>query len=131
MRGSLFPDGVNVDHVALRRTETSKSEEILRGRVDWTSRGMYTGGEIVVNGTGGAPFLHIDVAQLSGFTPSGDFIQTDSDYFDLPLDDETAGVVNRVCAVYTENNIHEQPHESDGERYPTEAEAAWRIRVLS
>lgn len=131
MRGSLYPDGVNVDHVALRRTETSKSEEILRNRLDWTSRGMYTGGEITVSAASGPPFLHIDIAQLSGFTPSGEYIQTDSDYYDIPLDDETSGIVNLVCAVYTENEIHRQPHESDGETYPTHSEMAWRIRVFS
>jgi len=131
MRGSIYPDGVVVDHTALRRTETSKSEEILRNRLDWTSRGMYTGGEVTVNTSGAPPYLHIDVAQLSGFAPNGEFLQTASDYYDIALDDETSGVVNLVCAVYTENEIHRQPHESDGETYPTEAEMAWRIRVYS
>jgi len=131
MRGSLFPNGVNVDHAALRRTETTKAEEILRNRLNWTSRGMYTGGVITVNTTGAPPYLHIDVAQLSGFTPSGDFIETSSDYYDISLDDETNGVVNLVCAVYTESEIHRQPHETDGETWPTHSEGAWRIRVYS
>lgn len=131
MQGSLYPDGANVDHVALRRTETTKSAEILRNRLNWTSRGMYAGGEITVNTSGSPPYLHIDVAQLSGFAPNGEYIQTASDYYDIPLDDETSGVVNLVCAVYTEDYIHRQPHESDGETYPTHTEMAWRIRVYS
>jgi hypothetical protein len=89
---------------------------------------MFTGGLIEVNGI---TDYHIDVKQLSGFAPNGEFISTTSDYYDLSLSDETLGVVNFVLAIYTENEIHHQPHESNGERYPTEASAAWRIRIYT
>jgi len=131
MRGSTYPDGVVVDHVALRRTEVTKAEEILRNRVDWTSRGIFTGGEITVNTSGSAPYLNIDVKQLSGYAPNGEYIETTSDYYNIALSDYTSGVVNRVCAVYTEDEDYYQPHESDNERYPTRAQAAWRIRVFT
>ena len=126
MRGSLYPDGVLVDKTALRRTEESKADEIKRNRTDLTSRGMYTGGEVTVNSVDNTK---IDVAQLSGYTPNGEFIETSSDYYSIVLDDYTLNAVNYVCAVYTEDNVGNQPHESDGEVYPTEASLAWRIRV--
>jgi len=128
MRGSRYPDGVLVDQVALRRTETSKAEEIKRNRVDWTSRGMESGGEITINAVDNT---RIDIKQLTGYVPNGEFISTTSDYYSIVLDDYTLGVVNYVCAVYTEDDIGNQPHESDGNVYPTEAALAWRIRVYS
>ncbi len=126
MRGSIYPDGVLVDHVATRRTESSKSEEIKRNRVDLTSRGMFTGAEITVNAIDNT---RIDVAQLSGYTPNGEFIQTTSDYYSIVLDDYTLNAINYVVAVYTESDVGQQPHESNGQRYATEAQLAWRIRV--
>jgi len=126
-QGSLYPDGVLVDQTALRRTETTKAAEIKRNRTDLSSRGMFTGGEITVNATDGT---RIDVAQLSGYAPSGEYIETTSDYYSIALDDYTLAAVNYVCAVYTEANVGDQPHESDGEVYAVEAQMAWRIRVF-
>ena len=128
MEGSLYPNGVLIDTTVLRRTELTKAAEILRARVDWTSRGMYSGGEITINALDNT---RIDVAELSGFTPNGEYIETDSDYYSIALDDYTAGVVNYVLAIYTESNTHSQPHESNGSTYPTQSHMAWRIRVLS
>lgn len=126
MQGSLYPDGVLIDHNALRRTETSKAAEILRNRLDWTSRGVYTGGEVTVNGI---DTTRIDVAELSGFVPTGESIETTSDYYSILLDDYTASAVNYVVAIYTETNTNRQPHETNGNSYATAAQAAWRIRV--
>lgn len=126
MRGSLYPDGVIVDTTALVRTETSKAGEIKRNRIDFTSRGMFTGGEITVNLS---DTTRIDIKQLSGYAPNGEFIQTTSDYYSIVLNDYTINAMNYVCAVYSENNVGKQPHESDGLTYATEAQAAWRIRV--
>jgi len=126
MKKSIFPNGVRVDHSALRYTESSKSEEILRGRVDWTSRGVLSGFTVSVNV---ADSTLIDVLQGSGYTPSGEFIETTSDYYSIALDDYTAGVVNYVCVIYTETNTYNQPHETNGATYPTRSEMAWRVRV--
>jgi hypothetical protein len=88
---------------------------------------MFTGGVVTVNV---ADDTRIDVAQLSGYTPSGEYIETTSDYFSIALDDYTLAAVNYVCAVYSESNVGSQPHESDGNTYATEAQMAWRIRVF-
>ncbi len=128
MQGSTYPDSVLIDHVALRRTELTKAAEILRGRVDWTSRGMFSGGALSVNAI---DLTKIDVAQLSGFAPNGEYIETTSDYFSIALQDYTLNTVNVVVAVYTENSTYKQPHESNGTVIATCAEMAWRIRVYS
>lgn len=126
MQGSIFPDSVLIDHVALRRTELTKAAEILRGRTDWTSRGMFSGGAISVNAIDGTK---IDVAQLSGFAPNGEFLETDSDYYSIALNSYVLNAINYVVAVYSENSTYLQPHESNGLTFATCAEMAWRIRV--
>lgn len=126
MQGSNFPDGILIDHVALRRTELTKAAEILRDRVDWTSRGMFSGGAITVNAI---DLTKIDVALLSGFAPNGEFLETDSNYYSIALNSYVLNAINYVVAVYTENSTYYQPHESAGITLPTCAEMAWRIRV--
>lgn len=126
MRGSSFPNGVLVDHSALRFVETTKSEEILRNRTSITSRGVFSGFGVTVNAIDNTK---IDVALGSGFTPRGDFIATTSNYYSIVLSDYTLNVINYVTAVYTEVGTHSQTHESNGHFYPTRMEMAWRIRV--
>jgi len=128
MNSSTYPDGVLVDHVALRRTELTKAAEILRNRVDLSSRGMFSGGAITVNAIDGTK---IDIAMLSGFAPNGEFLETDSDYYSIALQDYTLNTTNVIVAVYTENATYRQPTESSGITLPTCAEMAWRIRVYS
>jgi len=128
MRGSLYPNGVTVDQVALRRTELSKAQEILRNRVDWTCRGVFSGGLVTVNLLDDT---RIDIMQASGFAPNGEYVETDSPYYSIALADYAVGVVNYVCLVYTEVDSYRQPHESDGQRYYTRAAMAWRVRVYS
>lgn len=128
MKRSIYSDGVVVDCVALNRTETTKAAEILRGRVDWTSRGLYVGGEVTVNLVNDT---HVDVKQFAGFTPNGEFVDTDHDYYDLALDDESLNAVNLLCAVYTEVATQNQPHETRPETYPTRADSSRRVRIYS
>lgn len=128
MQRSIYPGSVLIDSVALRRTETTKATEILRGRTDWTSRGIESGGEITINAVDNTK---IDVAQLSGYAPNGEFIATTSDYYSISLDDYTLNTENYVIAFYSENDTYSQPHETDGHSYPTFAQAAYRIRVYS
>jgi hypothetical protein len=126
MNSSTYPDGILIDHVALRRTELTKAAEILRGRTDWTSRGIYSGGLITVNAL---DLTRIDISMLSGFVPNGEFIETDSNYFSIVLDSYVLNAVNYVVAEYCENSTYKQPHESNGTTIATCAEMAWRIRV--
>lgn len=128
MQGSLYPNGVLVDCSALRRTEITKAAEILRNRVDWTSRGVYSGGVVTPNGVDANT---VDVAQLSGFCPNGEYIETTQDYTKISLDDYTSGTDNYVCAVYTEVEDRNQPHETDGLVHPTRSSMYYRIRVYS
>lgn len=128
MEGSLYPDGILIDRSVLRRTELTKSNHILMNRRHFTSRGIYSGGEITINLVDDKK---IDVKQLTGFAPNGEYISTTSDYFSIALDDYTNDVMNYVCAVYTESNIYDHPHETNGKKYPTYAKPAWRIRVFS
>lgn len=128
MQGSLYPNGVLIDRTALRRTETSKATQILKMRTDITSRGVYSGGAVTVN-VGNTD--HIDIAAFSGYTPRGDYIEEIGSISNLALADYISPTVNVVCAVYTESNIHSQPHETDGSTYPTEAQGTYRTRVFT
>lgn len=128
MQGSLYPDGVLVNQVALRRTELTKAAEILRDRTSMSSRGLLSGGEVTLNGVDSS---RIDIAAFSGFVPSGEFVSRSSSALNITLSDYTTGTVNLVCVVYTEDNTHNQPHESDEQVYPTFAESAYRVRVYT
>lgn len=128
MEGSLYPNGVLVDRAALSRTELTKAAEILRGRVDWTSRGVYSGGAVTVNAVDNTK---VDIAIFSGFVPNGEFIESTTAYTSGVLDDYTADTDNYVCAVYTEIEDRSQPHETDGEKYPTRSVMDVRIRIFS
>lgn len=128
MEGSLYPNGVLVDQSALRRTETTKSAQILRNRTDLSSRGVLSGGAVTVNGSNSD---RVDVAVFSGYTPRGDFIESSTVSYNVSLSDYTLGTINIVCAVYYENNSKSQPHETDGSTYPTHAEATYRLRVFT
>ena len=128
MQGSLYPNGVLIDRTALRRTETSKASEILQMRTDVTSRGVFSGGVITAAAVTAG---RIDIAAFSGYTPRGDYIEETGTNTEIALADVTATTVNVVCAVYTESNIHSQPHETDGSTYPTEAQGTYRIRLFT
>jgi hypothetical protein len=130
MQGSLYPDGVTVDRVALRRTELTKAAEILRDRKELTSGGILTGAPVVVN-TSTSPNVNIDVPAFSGFTPNGEFIEVPDDILNQPLADYTGTTVNLVCAFYTERQIHRQPHESNGQTYPVHSEASYRFKIIT
>jgi hypothetical protein len=73
----------------------------------------------------------LDVAQGSGYTPRGDYIETTSDYYSIALSDYTLNTVNYLCAVYTEVGVYNQPHETDGSTYATRYERSWRIRTYT
>ena len=128
MEGSLYPNGVLVDQSALRRTETTKAEHIMKNRVYLSSRGVISGGGVTVNGTSSD---RVDVAPFSGYTPRGDFVESSAINYSVSLSDYTLGTINIVCAVYYETNSKSQPHETDGSTYPTLASASYRIRVFT
>lgn len=126
MEGSLFSNGVLVDRTLLQRTETTKAEQILRMRLDATSRGVLTGGVVSANPLNTD---RVDVGPFSGYVPRGDYIIAIGSNLNIALANYTLGVVNIVCAVYTENNTQSMPHETDGRIYPSRNEATYRMRV--
>lgn len=128
MDRSLFPNGVLVTNVDLKRTETTKAAQIMRNRIDFTCRGVKSGGVITPNLTNTD---RVDIATFTGYTPRGDYIVGDVATYNVAMADSTSGVVNVVCAVYDESFIKNKPHESNGNVYPTEAEAAFRIVVYT
>ena len=128
MDRSLFPNGVLVTNADLKRVESTKSDHIMRNRVDFTSRGVMSGGEITVNLVNTD---RIDVAVFTGYTPRGDYVVGDVANYNISLADSTVGVVNVVCAVYSEAFVKNKPHESDGSTYATAAEASFRISVYT
>lgn len=126
MRRSLYPDGINVDRTVLEYTELSKIEEILRNRVDWTSRGVFSGGAVTV---GAVDNTRVDVAAFSGFVPSGEFVECTGSVLSIQLDSSVLNAVNYVCAFYTEAQSRAQTHETDGQTYATRATGSYRVRV--
>jgi|LSQX01.2.fsa_nt_gb hypothetical protein len=99
MERSIYPNGVLVTQTDLQRTEITKANQIKQSRVDETSRGLVSGGNITVNHDNNN---RINVSAFSGYVPNGEFISTDKGVSSIPLADNNAGVVNIVCALYTE-----------------------------
>ena len=126
MEGSLFYNGVLVDRTLLQRTESTKAEQILRMRLDVTSRGVLTGGTVTANPLNTD---RVDVSPFSGYSPRGDYIVATGSNLNIALSDYTLGTVNVVCAVYAEQNTQYHPHETDGRTYPTRSDATYRMRV--
>lgn len=126
MNRSMIPDGILVDRTVLEYTELSKIEEILRSRVDWTSRGVFSGGAVTV---GVVDPTRVDVAPFSGFAPNGEFLECTGNLLSIQLDSAVLGDVNYVCAFYTETQSRRQPHETDGDTYATRATRSYRVRV--
>lgn len=128
MRGTKFRDGVLVDQAMLQRDADCKADEILRNRVEITSRGVISGGTITPNAINTD---RLDITVFEGMTPRGDHVQSTQAYTNIVLDDYTAGVDNYLVAVYTEALSGLSPHETDGQTYTTRAETAFRIRAFS
>ncbi len=128
MEGSIFPNGVLIDQVALKRVEDTKSAQIMKNRTSLSSGGVISGGVVSVNPINTD---RVDVAAFTGFTPRGDYIVSTVNTSNVSLSDYVAGVINVICAVYTEDKTYNQPHESDGNTYPTYSKASYRIRVFS
>ena len=126
MDSSLFPDGCLADRSQLRRTDTTKRDEILRSRTTLSSGGVISGLGVSVNG---ATATNIDIQIGTAWCPNGEYLTTTSAYYSILLDDYTLNAINYVCLVQTSSNSGNQPHESDGQTYPTFSETAWRIRV--
>ena len=124
MERSLYPDGVLVDQEALKFTESSKAEQIVRTRVDITSRGVETGGVVTVNGVNTD---RVNVAAFTGYTPRGDYITSSLANTNIAMSNSANGVVNLIIAMYTESNTKSAPHENNSTTYPTRAVASYRI----
>lgn len=99
MERSIYPNGVLVTQTDLQRTEITKANQIKQSRIDETSRGLVSGGIITVNHDNNNK---INVSAFSGYVPNGELINTDKGVSAIPLADNNAGVVNIVCALYTE-----------------------------
>lgn len=128
MERTIYSDGVLVDNTMLNRTELTKATEILRGRLDWTSRGVYSGGRVSV---AAADDTRVDIAAFSGFVPTGDYVECTGNLASIQLSSSTSGVTNYVCAFYTETQDFLQPHETDGHVYPTRAKGSYRVHVYT
>lgn len=124
MEGSLFPNGVLITQADLQRTERTKASQIMRNRTDWTSRGVLSGGAITINNTNTD---RIDIAAFSGYTPRGDYVASSVGNYNVPMSDSTNGVVNVICAVYTEVNTRRLPVESGLTTAATATEMSYRI----
>jgi hypothetical protein len=128
MERSLYPNGVLITQADLQRTEVTKANQILRMRTDVTSRGVMTGGAITVNAVNTD---RIDVAAFSGYTPRGDYLSASVSNSNVPMSDPTNGIVNYICAIYTETTSRMAPTETGGYTQATSAEASYRIVVYS
>jgi hypothetical protein len=128
MDRSIYPNGVLVTQSDLRRTEETKIAEILKNRVDSTTRGVLTGGAVSVNLTNSD---RLDITAFTGYVPRGDKISSSLTTYNQPLVDYTNGTQNYICAVYTEVASGQKPHESDGTTYSTAMSSSYRISVYT
>ena len=127
MDRSLYPEGVEVHQRDLERTETTKSFHVRQRHIDTTVMGVVSGCEVTINGSSA---VLIDIASGSGYTPNGEYIEVSS-ASTQSLADYANGVDNYVLAVYYETNLELQPHETNGESYPTSAIRSSRLVILT
>lgn len=125
MDRGLYPEGVRVGQSDLKFTEDTRSFHILQRHRDNTTLGIVYGFSVVANGT------LINIAPGYGYAPNGEFIELESSVNNLNLAEYTNGIRNFVIATYTETYDVAQPHETNGNTYPTEANRSVRISVLT
>jgi hypothetical protein len=121
---SLYPEGVEVHQRDLVRTETTKIDHIKRRLQDVAITGVLSGGAVTPNG------VLVTVNPFTGYTNGGEYVSYNNTE-SLSLIDYTSGAKNYVVAVYTEQDTNLEPHETNGESYPTSAVASLRLVVLS
>ena len=124
MDRSLYPEGVEVHQQDLERTETTKAEQLRQRLLDSASMGVVSGGAILPNG------ILVKVGPFTGYTPNSEYI-TWSNTQSYALADYALNAINYVLAIYTEQDTVYEPHETNGNSYPTNAARDVRIRVLS
>jgi hypothetical protein len=124
MDRSLYPEGVEVHQQDLERTETTKAEQLKQRLLDSASMGVVSGGAILPNG------ILVKVGPFTGYTPSSEYI-TWVNTQSYALADYALNAINYVLAIYTEQDTVYEPHETNGNSYPTNAARDVRIRVLS
>jgi hypothetical protein len=124
MERSLYPEGVEVHQRDLERTETTKAEQIQQRLLSVVTTGVSTGGSVTANG------VLVNVGPVTGYAPNGEYVVWDqtSSY---ALADYALNAINYVLIVYSEDSIDNEPHETNGNTYPTNAVNSPRIVVLS
>lgn len=128
MERSLYPEAVEVRQVDLARTESTKIENILGRHQDISTLGVLNGLEVIPN-SGDATL--IDIAAGSGYVPNGELVTIESVITAQQLATYTNDALNYVIAFYTETNNKLKAHETNGESFATEANASFRLRVLT
>ena len=128
MDRSLFPDGIETRSKNLENTEETKKFHIIKRHTDTSNLGVIFGCEVTINVSDNTL---IDIAIGDGYVPNGEYLELSVASNALSLADYTIGEINYVVAIYIETNDDLEPHETNGESFPTEANRDYRIRILS
>lgn len=128
MDRSLYPEGVIVNKNDLERTELDRTFHIIQRNDDACSLGIVSGCGVSVNIIDN---ILIDIASGYGYAPNGELVEILSPSTALALANYNINVINYVLAIYTETNDELEPHETNGNSYPTAANRAYRIRILT
>lgn len=127
MDRSLYPEGVEVHHVDLKRDHDGLASAILTRNVDTSQMGIISGLVVSV----GTNAQRIKVTAGTAYVASGELATLSADVDNIALADVTAGALNYVALVYTETYGTPQPHEKLNSTFNTAATASVRLRVLS
>jgi len=128
MQRSLYPSGVIVESDNLQFTESSKINAILSRLLATDTTGVTSGCVVSVNSVNAT---NVNVAAGTGYAPNGEYVTVPSAVTNLALASYTVGVLNYVVAFYTETYDDPQPHETNGNSYPTEANPSVRVRIYT
>lgn len=130
---SLTPEGHEVHAKDLVFAQSALMENLLRRFVD-SSRAGVAFGLTVQQATPVTSRVTV-VVDPSGsgwaYTPSGHLIEIPATQSNIALADPASGIVNLICAIYTEEQSENSAHETDGVSRPTRATRSFRIRALT
>jgi len=126
MERSLYPHGVEVTATDLQRTESTKKNQILSRYLDGSTAGVVTGCEVTPSVTNGA----VEIAAGRAYAPNGEMILVPARAVQF-MADATVGVLNLVCAVYTEEHQSPGAHETDGGTRARAATGSGRVEVFT
>tara|TARA_R110002110_G_scaffold16569_34_gene71730 strand:- start:826 stop:3051 length:2226 start_codon:yes stop_codon:yes gene_type:complete len=130
MDRSKFPQGVEVQQDQLENVEAQVAFQILTRFVDSIRAGRLSGSNLLVVPSASAPGK-VDVGAGNAYAANGELVEVGATSLAVEMADSTVGVVNLICAFYTEVDTNPQAHETDGTVKYTRVKRAAYVKCLT